>query len=182
MWQNVSQPSERNNNSYNAPVRPGLTSEHSCERDLGSVDNLLLFLQLHLYGDRDVPVEATEILVKRDKLCPYKRNIPVHRDEVKWRLTDDGDGDGDNDDDDRDGHDNDDDDRDGDGDGGILGFWFNLIEMSKHVWPTWVCLTVCACKRHTTVTLVVRWRILSSTRSTILTRRCVTSWNIWTKK
>ena len=30
-----------------------------------------------------IPVEATEIAVKRDKLCPYKRNIPVHRDEVK---------------------------------------------------------------------------------------------------
>ena len=28
-------------------------------------------------------VEATEIPVKRDKLCPYKRNILVHRDEVK---------------------------------------------------------------------------------------------------
>ena len=26
------------------------------------------------------------IPVKRDKLCPYKRNIPVHRDEVKWNL------------------------------------------------------------------------------------------------
>ena len=47
------------------------------------VNNLLLILQLRLYGDRDVPVEATEIPVKRDKLCPYKRNIPVHRDEVK---------------------------------------------------------------------------------------------------
>ena len=33
-----------------------------------------------------IPVEATEIPVKRDKLCPYKRNIPVHRDEVKWNL------------------------------------------------------------------------------------------------
>ena len=33
-----------------------------------------------------VPVEATKIPVKRDKLCPYKRNIPVHRDEVKWNL------------------------------------------------------------------------------------------------
>ena len=32
------------------------------------------------------PVEATEIPVKRDKLYPYKRNIPVHRDEVKWNL------------------------------------------------------------------------------------------------
>ena len=31
-------------------------------------------------------VKATEIPVKRDKLCPYKRNIPVHRDEVKWTL------------------------------------------------------------------------------------------------
>ena len=53
---------------------------------LGSrlVDNLLLFSRLRLYGDRDVPVEATEtVSVKRDKLCPYKRNIPVHRDEVK---------------------------------------------------------------------------------------------------
>ena len=33
----------------------------------------------------------TEIQVKREKLCPYKRNIPVHWDEVKWnwkwRLT-----------------------------------------------------------------------------------------------
>ena len=52
------------------------------------VNNLLLFLQLRLYGDRDVPlngilVAATEIPVKRDKLCLYKRNIPVHRDEVK---------------------------------------------------------------------------------------------------
>ena len=47
------------------------------------VDNLLLFSRLRLYGDRDVPVEATEIPVKRDKLCPYKLNIPVHWDEVK---------------------------------------------------------------------------------------------------
>ena len=31
-------------------------------------------------------VEATEIPIKRDKFCPYKRNIPVHRDEVKWNL------------------------------------------------------------------------------------------------
>ena len=54
------------------------------------VNNLLLFLQLRLYGNRDVPRDqdpcsdrATEIPVKRDKLYPYKRNIPVHRDEVK---------------------------------------------------------------------------------------------------
>ena len=33
-----------------------------------------------------IPVEASEIPVKRDKLCPYKRNIPVHRDEVKLNL------------------------------------------------------------------------------------------------
>ena len=33
-----------------------------------------------------IPVDATEIPVKRDKFCPYKRNIPVHRDEVKWNL------------------------------------------------------------------------------------------------
>ena len=33
-----------------------------------------------------IPVEATEIPVKRDKLCPYKRNIPVQRDEVQWNL------------------------------------------------------------------------------------------------
>ena len=42
------------------------------------VDNLLLFSLLRLYGDR-----YTGISVKRDKFCPYKRNIPVHRDEVK---------------------------------------------------------------------------------------------------
>ena len=56
------------------------------------VNNLLLFLQLRLYGDPGRPawtgflVEATEIPVKRDKLCPYKRNIPIHREEVKWNL------------------------------------------------------------------------------------------------
>ena len=33
-----------------------------------------------------IPVEATKISVKREKLCLYKRNIPVHRDEVKWNL------------------------------------------------------------------------------------------------
>ena len=30
-----------------------------------------------------IPVETTEIPVMWDKLCPYKRNIPVHWDEVK---------------------------------------------------------------------------------------------------
>ena len=64
-------------------MRETIYLEHSYERDLSSVDNLLLFLQLRLYGDRDVPLEATEIPVKRGKLCPYERNIPVHRDEVK---------------------------------------------------------------------------------------------------
>ena len=64
------------------PGRPGVPGSRL-------VDNLLLFSRLRLYGDRDVPVytrtpvEATEIPVKRNKLCPYKRNIPVHRHEVK---------------------------------------------------------------------------------------------------
>ena len=51
------------------------------------VNNLLLFSQLRLETGTSrltrIPVEATEIPVKRDELCPYKRNIPVHRDEVK---------------------------------------------------------------------------------------------------
>ena len=34
------------------------------------VDNLLLFSRLRLYGDRDVPVEATEISVHRDRFFP----------------------------------------------------------------------------------------------------------------
>ena len=34
----------------------------------------------------EIPVEATEIRIKRDKLCPCERNIPVHWDEVKWNL------------------------------------------------------------------------------------------------
>ena len=35
-----------------------------------------------------IPVEATEITVKRYRtnFVQYKRNIPVHRDEVKWNL------------------------------------------------------------------------------------------------
>ena len=66
MWQKVSQSGKRNNNSYNGPVRPGLTSEHSCERDLGSVNNLLLFMQLRLYGDSDVPLERDPGWSNRD--------------------------------------------------------------------------------------------------------------------
>ena len=33
-----------------------------------------------------IPVKATEISVKRANFCPYKRNIPVHRNEVNWNL------------------------------------------------------------------------------------------------
>ena len=41
---------------------------------------------MRLYGDRDVPVEATEIPVKPEQFCPYKRNISVHR---KFKTTSD---------------------------------------------------------------------------------------------
>ena len=57
------------------------------------VDNLLLFSRLRLYGDRDVPVYRDPGWSNRDlgtrhqdRFFPYKRDISVHRDEVKWNL------------------------------------------------------------------------------------------------
>ena len=60
-------------------------------RDLGLLINYCYFCSC-VYMEtgtsrlNGILVEATEIPVKRDKLCPYKRNIPVHGDEVKWNL------------------------------------------------------------------------------------------------
>ena len=56
------------------------------------VDNLLLFSQLCLYGDRNVQPDLVpgwsnwESRSRGTNACPYKRNIPVHGDEVNWNL------------------------------------------------------------------------------------------------
>ena len=42
-----------------------------------------VYMETGTSGLTGIRVEASEIAVKRDKLCPHKRNIPVHRDEVK---------------------------------------------------------------------------------------------------
>ena len=57
-------------------------------KDLGLLNNLLIFLQLRLYGALDVPPDgdpgwSNQDPVQWDKLCPYKRNIPVYTG-MKW--------------------------------------------------------------------------------------------------
>ena len=78
-----------------------------CDLDLGPVYMIPVYRVVLVYWDLGLFIiyccfcscvymetetsRLTEIQVKREKLCPYKRNIPVHWDEVKWnwkwRLT-----------------------------------------------------------------------------------------------